>query len=170
MKIVDIANEIYSDIGSPTSTSIPAIAFYIRGQVGKINNLLYENFYIEETSGQYEIFDDSAAEISIDAVAIMKKIYEIYDLDVQIRAQMNALASDTILEFTEVDGSSFRRTNRNEISKTLSSMKKDELQVLKDMVNAYRIHKAVPAQVAGDDTVEGIFDPNTSFRRTNLIG
>jgi hypothetical protein len=166
MKVVDIATEIYINVGSPTSTSIPAIVYWIRSKVGTINNSLYEDFVIDPVT--YEILDGSGAEISADAVAIIQKFYEVYDLDVQIRTQMNALASDSLLEFTEVDGSHFRRTNRNEISKTLASIKKDELQRLKDLINGYRIHKAVPAQVTGDDTVEGIFDPHTAFRRSTL--
>lgn len=155
MRIVDISNEIYIEIGSPTTTSVPAIAYWIRGKVGDINVLLYENFTIEEDSGDYEILNGDS-EISADAVAIIKKMYEIYDYQVQIRAQMNALASDSILEFNEVDGSSFRRTNRNEISKTLASIRKDELQSLKDLVTAYRIKQAKPLQSTGDDIFEGI--------------
>jgi hypothetical protein len=155
MKIVDIATQIFQDAGEPSSSSVPAITYWIRGKVGDINVLLYENFTVEENSGDYEILNGDS-EISADAVAIIKKMYEIYDYQVQIRAQMNALASDSILEFNEVDGSSFRRTNRNEISKTLASIRKDELQSLKDLVTAYRIKQAVPLQSTGDDIFEGI--------------
>ena len=151
MHIVDIASEIYQDAGEPTNASIPSISYWIRGKVGDINVLLYENFVIEETSGQYEILDPDDVEISSDAVAIIKKMYQIYDYQVQIRTQMNALASDTLLSFREADGSSFTRTNRNEISKTLASIRKDELQSLKDLVTAYRIKKSSPLDVVGTD-------------------
>ena len=170
MKIVDIATQIYQDAGEPSSSSIPAIAYWIRGKVGDINILLFEDFTVEETSGQYEILDADSIEISIDAVSIIKQLYQIYDYQVQIRAQMNALATDTILEFKEIDGSAFKRTNRNEVSKTLASLRKDELETLKGMVNAYRIKKSGPAQIAGDDTIEGFYSVYNTIGRNTLFG
>jgi len=152
MKVVDLANEVYIEIGSPSSTSVPAIAFWIRGQLGHINNILFEDFVINE---DYEIEDADGVEITQDAAAIIKKLYLVYDYQVQIRAQMNALASDSILSFREADGSSFTRTNRNEISKSLTTIRKDEIQMLNQLVNAYRVKTGTPVQVVGDDIVAG---------------
>jgi len=170
MKIVDISTEIFIDQGEPDNTSISAIASYIRGQVGKINVLLYEDFYVEEVSGQYEILDADGVEISPDAVAIIKQIYQVYDYQIQIRTQMNALVTDSVLEFTEIDGSSFRRTNRNEISKTLASIRKDEMKTLETLVNSYRVKLGSPVQVAGDDTQEGFYSSfRTLFGRPSVL-
>ncbi len=168
MKVVDLANEIWIEMGEPSSTSVPAIAFWIRGQVGQINSLLFEDFEIQE-GDEYNIVDGGGTEISINAASIIKKLYLIYDYDLQIRSQMNALASDTLLSFKEADGSSFTRTNRNEISKTLASLKKDEMAALKALISAYRANKASALQVAGDDTVPGIYGgdvTNTPTLRT----
>ena len=170
MRVEDLANEIYIDAGSVSTTSIPAIAYWIRGKIGDINVLLYEDFYIDETSTGYQILDGDGAEIDINASAVIKKMYEVYDYQVQIRTQMNALASDSVLSFREADGSSFTRTNRNSVSQTLASIRKDELQSLKDLVTAYRIKQASPLAVCGDDIYEGIYDPNdssTSLRSFN---
>jgi hypothetical protein len=170
MKVEDLANSIFIDAGSPDSTSVAAIAFWIRGKIGDINVLLYEDFHIDETDGTYEILDGDGAEIDINACAVIKKIYEVYDLQVQIRTQMNAISADTILSFREADGSSFSKINRNSVSQTLASIRKDELQSLKDLVTAYRIKKSCPIQVVGDDLYEGIYDPNYNggtFRNFN---
>ena len=40
MKIVDIADEIYRELGEPTDNSIPPIAFWIRTNLGTLNNYL----------------------------------------------------------------------------------------------------------------------------------
>lgn len=159
MKVVDIAQEIFIDAGSPTSTSIPAIAFWIRGKVGSINNLLYESFSISKDT--YEILGDNGEEISPEAVAVIKQMYRVYDYEVQIRSNLNSLATDSILQ-VEDNGSSVTRVNRNEVSKTLASIRKNEIDALENMVTAYRCRSSEPSQIAGDDTTEGVF--TSSFR------
>lgn len=151
MKVVDIANEIYMDEGSPTSTSVPAIAFWIRGKVGEINNLLFENYVI---NASYEIVNESGAEITPEAVSIIKKLFKVYYYDVQIRGFMNAITTDSVLEVTD-NGSSVRKVNRNEVSKTLSVLKKDEVLQLQQLITAYRLKGSTPSQVTGDDTISG---------------
>jgi hypothetical protein len=155
MKVVDIANEIYIDVGSPSTTSIPAIAFWVRAKVGEINNLLLEDFVINSSS--YEILDGGGVEITPEAVAIIKKLYKIYDYELQIRLQMSAISTDTILEVAD-QGSSVKKMNRNEVSKTLAGVRKDELLGLDKLVTAYKQRGALPSQVAGDDVVEGRFN------------
>jgi len=150
MKVVDIANEIYIDSGSPSSTSVPAIAFWIRGKVGEINNLLFEDFSINDA---LEIVD-GGGEISMQAVSIIKKLYKIYDYEVSIRSNMNALASDSILKVTD-QGSSVEKVNRNEVSKTFVSLRNTEEESLQRLITAYRMRGAGPTQVVGDDTEIG---------------
>jgi len=152
MKVVDIANEIYIDAGSPTSTSIPAIAFWIRGKVGELNNLIFEDFDIDDDT--FEILDGDGNEIPIEAVSIIKKMYKVYDFEVQIRSNMNSISTDSIIEVTD-QGSSVRKINRNEVSKTFASLKSTEQQALKDLITAYRMRGASPTQVVGDDTIPG---------------
>jgi hypothetical protein len=161
MKVVDIANEIYSEAGNPSTTSIPAIAFWIRAKVGAINNLLFESFTIDDTT--FEI-KNANGEISPDAVAIIKQMYKLYDYEVQIRANMNALLTDSILR-VEDQGSSVTKINRNEVSKTLQAIRKDEITLLNQQVNAYRSGSSLPSQVAGDDTVQGSYPPFSVYYR-----
>ncbi len=153
MKVVDIANEIFIENGSSTTTSIPAIAFWIRGKVGWLNTVLFEDFYINPA---LEIFNADTGEISLEAVSVIKQSYRVYDLEVQIRTMTNALAADSILSVQDnLGGTSFTRVNRNEIAKTIVTIRKDELLYLNRMIDAYRSLKSTPSQVAGDDTVVG---------------
>lgn len=154
MKVVDIATEIYIDSGSPTSTSIPAIAFWIRGKVGDINVLLFEDFHVDVIDGTYEIIDGNSTEIPIEAVAVIKKLYKIYDYEVSVRSNMNALATDSIIEVQD-QGSSVRKVNRNEVSKTFVSLKNLEEESLQRLITSYRMRGASPTQVVGDDTEVG---------------
>jgi len=50
MKVVDIADEIYRELSEPTTISIPAISFWIRSNVGELNNRINTTFKIRETA------------------------------------------------------------------------------------------------------------------------
>ena len=160
MKITDIANEIFIDAGSPTSTSIPAITFWIRGKLGTINNLLYEDFGLDSTT--QELTNTSGTDLSYEAISIIKQMYRLYDYEVQIRTQMNALANDSIIKI-EDQGTSIIKINRNMVSQTLMQIRRDEIKMLSDLVTAYRLKQSSPKQVAGDDTMGGYYQDNLTW-------
>jgi hypothetical protein len=162
MKVVDIANEIYIDAGSPTTTSIPAIAFWIRSKAGTINTLLYEDFVLNE---RLELINADGTEITQEVVSIIKQMYKVYDLEIQVRTLMNALASDSLLQVQDnLGGTSFTRVNRNEMAKTVIQMRKDEIKWLNQMIDSYRSLSSKPSQVAGDDTMVGYTQIYPAYR------
>ncbi len=168
MKIVNIANEIHAEINYDSSTSIAAISYWLRGQLGRINNLLFEDFVIEETSGQYEIVDGDNTEISQEAVSVLKSLYRVYDYGVSVRSTMNALTNDSLLEFTDnLQGSTVRRHNKGEQAKTFASLKAAEQENLNDLIGAYRMRNTEPSQTVGDDTWSGGYDQNGSYNLRN---
>lgn len=153
MKIVDIANEIFIDSFEPSYTSVPAIAFWIRGKIGTLNSAICEDYQIDDNG---EVFNDNGP-ISMDAVAIIKQYYRVYNLEYQYNNQLNALANNTgLIEVQDnFGGATFRRVNKNEIAKNIASVRKDEIEVLNNLVSLYKINKGRPTQVAGDDTQSG---------------
>lgn len=159
MKTVDIANEIYLDSGAPTDTSIPAIAFWIRGKIGTLNVLLFENLSIDINTQE---LTNCGGSLPYEIIAIIKQMYRIYDYEVQIRKTMNAVLADPLLKI-EDQGTLVTRVNRNEISKTYVQIRKDEIQTLKDLVTAYHIKYAGPQAVHGDDTQAGAYDDYINF-------
>ncbi len=54
MKIVDIADEIYRELGEPTDNSIPPIVFWIRTNLGTLNNYLNTAFKIQKPTLEVE--------------------------------------------------------------------------------------------------------------------
>jgi hypothetical protein len=152
MKIIDIANEIYEESFEPTYTSIPAISFWIRGKIGTINSLLCEDFQINSSTLEINYCDGS--EISIDAVAIIKQLYRLYDLQQQVNNLMNALASDSLLSVKDAfGGGEYTRVNKNSMAQTLISLRKDEMKTFDILVGAYKINRGKPLAVNGDDTI-----------------
>jgi len=192
MKIVDIADEIYRELSEPSTISIPSIAFWIRSNVGELNNRINTTFKIVDygadayefsgsfVSPQYEpqAFNEATGALGLSAssnngtastpaivaiqpeeASILKKMYVVHYYDQQIRSTVGAASTDPVVEVAS-DGSRVRKINKNELSKTYISLKKEEYSELTDLINAYKLRKSSPVQVAGDDTVVGQYSIN----------
>ena len=192
MKIVDIADEIYRELSEPSTISIPSIAFWIRSNVGELNNRINTTFKIRDTnpdiyefsgsfvnaSNEPQAFNEAAGALGLsvsgnngtssdpaivaiqpEEASILKKMYVVHYYDQQIRSTVGAASTDPIVEVAS-DGSRVRKINKNELSKTYISLKKEEYSELTDLINAYKLRKASPVQVAGDDTQVGQYSLN----------
>jgi hypothetical protein len=154
MTVSDIANEIFMELGEPSTTlSIPAIAFWLRTNVGNLNSRLNTSYDIDATT--FEITPD----IGLKEKDIFKKLYMIHHYDAQLRASLGAASTDTWVEISS-DGTSVRRVNKIQQSQTYQTAKKIELEELEKLVHSYKISASSPIQVAGNDTVEGDYSPN----------
>jgi hypothetical protein len=163
MKVTDIAAQIYIENGSPTDTSQLAIQDWIRNNVGKLNTLLYEHFYLDPTT--QDIFTEAGVEIGLLPAAIVVMMYKVYRTDLDIRNIMSGLSIDTVIEGADQE---FRvkRINRSEVLKTLATLKKDYLKEMIDLVHYYRSYNGEPVQVVGDDIWKGYYhDQSAGFIR-----
>ncbi len=158
MKIVDIADEIFRELGQPTEVSIPQIAFWIRVNVGTLNNTINQCYDIDENT--LEISPDPGLEEK----SILKKLYTIHYYDIKVRNALGAASTDPIVEVTS-DGASVRKLNRNQTSQLFLTLKKQETEDFNTLVGNYKMLKSTPRQVAGDDTVEGLEQPNSNLNR-----
>ena len=146
MKIVDIADEIFRELDQPTDGSIPQIAFWIRVNVGSLNNLLYTEYAIDTTT--LEISPDPA----IEEKSILKKLYVVHFYALKLRGNLGASAQDTIQEVT-ADGARVKKFNKTDLSKIYLSLKSQEEEQLQKEIISYISCKSNPVQVAGDDTI-----------------
>ena len=164
MKVVDIANEIYRELDSPTTLSIPPIMFWLRANVGDLNNHLSEHFVINPTTLELEReVAGKMVEIAEEEKSILKKMYYVHYYAVLLRTTLGAAASDSVVEI-QTDDTRVRKINKNELSKTYSFLKKQESDELKDLVAAYKSRGSSPRQVAGNDTVEGRYPDQKYYR------
>tara|TARA_B100000287_G_C20508374_1_gene732032 strand:+ start:462 stop:950 length:489 start_codon:yes stop_codon:yes gene_type:complete len=161
MKIVDIADEIHRELGSPSDLSIPAIAFYVRTNIGALNNHLNTSFDVDSTSFEIE---ESGTAITPEEVAIMKKMYLVHYYDGKLRDTINAATSDAVIALSS-DGSSIRKINKNEQSKTFLQIRQGHYSELESLITAYKTRGSAPLQVAGDDTVAAVYRPNRDYNR-----
>ena len=54
MKEIDIADELFNELGSPTTLSLPAITYWLRSNIGSLSNYLNEDFSLNNTSLEIE--------------------------------------------------------------------------------------------------------------------
>jgi hypothetical protein len=164
MKIVDMAQELYFELGQPSDLSVPAISYWLRSNIGILNNKLNKDIIIDDTSLEL------VPNLGETEKSIYKKIYECYFYDLKVKQTLNAINGDSLLEVTD-GGGTVRRINKNETSKIYLEAKKNTLNELTMMINDYNINDVGPLQVAGDDTVAGsyITDKYYSIRPFNRV-
>lgn len=161
MNVASIADEIYRELGEPSSLSISPITFWVRTNIGDLNNMINTSYEI--SIEDYEI----TPQIGVNEVAILKQMYNVHYYDVQLRATLINATTDAVVEL-ESDGSRIRKVNKSELGKTWLAFRKNAYEQLLEMISRYKLGQAHPVQVAGDDTIEGQYNAGYEhFNRTN---
>jgi hypothetical protein len=147
-----IAQEIYEELGEPSDFSISAIAAWLRRNIGGLNNFLNESFLI----------NDQGLEISPalndTQKYIFKKMYNIYYFDLKIKS-VGSLATTDFVSIKD-DIGSVQKVNKNEVLKNYIYIRKQEYEELKTLLDKYELNEVNPLQVAGDDTIPGVYRGN----------
>ena len=159
-KIVDVADEIYRELGEPSDISIASIAYWLRTNIGKLNVLLNKPYLINETTLEIYSSDETKDPFGINEKTIFKKIYTVYYYERLFRNALGAASTDSVIEINQ-NGFSARKINKNELAKTYSDLKKQSDAELKILLDKYEINEVAPLQVAGDDTVPANDRPYT---------
>lgn len=145
MKVIELAQEIFtSSLNSPTDIGVSNISFWLRENIGKLNNVIAKDFSV-----------DANAQISPDLnnkeIAIFKLLYLLAYYDMQIRNSLGASSVNMTVEISDF-GTTVRQVNRNELAKTWLQLRKAAKEELDGQVRDYNINQVKPMQVAGDDT------------------
>ena len=117
-----------------------------------MDSFINTTYNVDSTT--YELNDSDSVEIGENEKAILKKMYFVHYYDLKIRENIINISSDSVISVSD-DGSSVTKINKNEITKALSQIKRQEYDQLQDLINAYKLDKSSPMQVAGDDTEIG---------------
>lgn len=165
VKLVDVADELYREMGEPSDWSIASIAWWLRANIGDLNISINKRFYIDETT--LEITSDpNSGELFTDVEkSIFKMLFSIHFYERLLRNALGAASTDSLIEINQ-NGFSARKINKNELAKTYAQFRKqisDELEVL---IRSYNLNEARPLQVAGDDTTQ---EPGRSYTYASFI-
>jgi len=153
-KIVDLATELYDELGEPVDISIPSIAYWLRSNIGDLNIMINKKFYIDDAT--LEVASEDTDLFGNVEKSIFKMIYSIHYYERLFRNALYAATQDSVISISD-EGSSVTKINKNEMAKTYAMLRKqinDELIVLS---KNYNLNEAKPLQVAGDDTVPGLY-------------
>jgi hypothetical protein len=164
-KIVDVADEVYREMGEPSDISIASIAYWLRTNIGKLNVLLNKPYLINETTLEIYSSDETNDPFGINEKAIFKKIYTVHYYERLFRNALGAASTDSTIEIDQ-NGFRAKRVNKNELAKTYSDLKKQSDEALKMLLDKYELNEVTPLQVAGDDTIEA---PGRSYSYSRNI-
>ena len=149
--VTSIAQEIYEELGEPLDFSIASVAAWVRRNIGGLGNLINNVYDINNAT--LEI----SPNLSDIEKYIFKKMYGIYYLDLKIKSTASSATNDYTL--IKDDIGSVQKINKNEVLKNYISVRKQEYDELKNLVQQYKNNSSIPLQVAGDDTFQGYYDP-----------
>ena len=158
-KIVDVADEVYRELGEPADISIASVAYWLRTNLGKLNVLLNKPYLISDTTLEIYSSDETNDPFGINEKTIFKKIYTVYYYERLFRNALGAASTDSVIDISQ-NGFSARKINKNELAKTYSELKKQADIELKILTDKYELNEISPLQVAGDDTIE---EPNRTY-------
>ena len=153
-KIVDIAAELFNEFGEPSDLSIPAIAYWLRSNIGDLNILINKKFYIDENT--LEVVSEEDEAFGNVEKSIFKMLYSIHYYERMMRVSLFNATLDSVVSISD-EGSSVTKINKNEMAKTYATLRKqisDELNVL---TKNYNLNEAKPLQIVGDDTIPGLY-------------
>lgn len=165
VKLVDVADELYREMGEPSDWSIASIAWWLRANIGDLNISINKRFYIDETTLEITSNPNSGELFTDVEKSIFKMLFSIHFYERLLRNALGAASTDSLIEINQ-NGFSARKINKNELAKTYAQFRKqisDELEVL---IRSYNLNEARPLQVAGDDTTQ---EPGRSYTYASFI-
>ncbi len=136
MKITDLADHIFRNLGEPDDVSIPNISFWLEGRIGELNNLINSTIVYNPDTQDFD------PELTDEQAVIFGLMYSISYFTRFVRSSLGAAAYDWS-EVSEGD-TTVRRVSRNEIAKTYQQLRNQLQTELNDLVFFYKQNRSTP--------------------------
>lgn len=154
ISVTDIANEIFVELDQSTDVSIPEVAFWLRAHIGDLNNLILTAFTIDPIT--LEISPTTS--FGEDEKSIFKGVYYLKYYETLARRLLGAAGIQTTIEWSS-DGHSIRKINRGTLAQIYNQVRKELKDELMSQVNFYKINRATPKSIEGQEVNELIVWP-----------
>lgn len=148
VKVIDLSQELYEELSSPTDISMASISFWIRSNLGRLNNLLGTSFDINETN--LEITPDMNINIS----SIFKGLYHIYNIE---RLARGSFGASSVVEI-QSDGGIARLSSSTEKGKAYLQLRNQMKDALDDEISNYLNAGTEPLAVHGSDSLNTVYN------------
>lgn len=141
--ITQISDSIFEELGRPSDITISSISHWLRNNLGNLNIL---------TNQSYVLNPDESVTPSIDmgSYGVFTAMYRVRYFEKQFLSGLGAAGYSIPTEVSS-DGFRVKFEPKISLSKFWSDAKNQALIELNDLVNAYKIDKTLPSQIAGDD-------------------
>lgn len=173
IKIVNMADAVWRDLGSPPDNQIPYIATWFRTNIGNLNNLIATDFVIDRATQEiisriwyrkieclsapacntppscgahYQCFKEDEADI-------YKELFKVNFYESRVNGLLYAAQFDTIVSVKEGDSEVTRKIVKNDLAKTFLALHKEAHDQLVYLSHLYKYNKSNAVQVTGDDFV-----------------
>lgn len=167
IKIVDIADELYREMGEPSDLSIPSISYWLRNNIGDLNITINKSYGINEDTLEIEI--PEGEDFGNIEKSIFKMLFSIHYYERLLRNSLGAASVDGTIEIDQ-NGFRAKKINKNELAKTYAELRKQIVDELTVLTKNYNLNEARPLQIAGDDTIESSSRSyNYSIRNTESL-
>lgn len=161
MNVVDIADEIYRELGEPDDISIPSVSFWITTNIGKLNNLLDTDYAIVNSEIEPNLGESEKT--------ILKLIYMIYYFNRQVNKNLGAAAYNSVLELRE-GNRTVKVANKNDIAKNYRTVIADYNDELMTQLLNYKMNRSDPHQfVVGNPILTDEYGLIESSRRAGVV-
>lgn len=136
MKLIDLADQTFRDLGQPNTLSLPQIADWYRYNIGQLNLQIHTEIIYDST------LDEFVEPLTIEQANIYKLMYFIKFADTNRIANLGASSYD----WSELDegDTTIRKVSKNEIAKSYKLMRDGYATDMAHLVYLYKNNQIVP--------------------------
>jgi hypothetical protein len=136
MTLLDLADEIYRELGEPSDLSIPQISYWLQNNIGQLNIMIASEIVYDEDAEEFD------PELSVEQANIFKFLYLVKYTGSKMTSNLGAAAYDWS-ELSEGD-TRIRRVSKNEIAKNYKQLRDSYYQELNKLVLLYKQNNTLP--------------------------
>jgi hypothetical protein len=147
MTLIDLADDIFRELGQPTDLSIPQISYWLQNNIGQFNVMAAEATVYSVDA------QDFVPELTIEQANIFKYMYLVRRYTTLMTNSLGAASYDWS-QLQEGD-TTIRRVSKNEIAKNYNSIKLAYSRELDRLVFFYKQNRSVPGTYCRDYLLTG---------------
>jgi len=149
ISVIDLASNIWKgELQEDSSTSSVSIMYWLRANIGTLNNLLGTDYKINKST--LEPNNDGGCILGTEEASIFKYVYLMNYFERQFKL-FTGVGGVSLVDQISSDGGVVRMVDRTKISSQYLQLRKDTESTLGKLVNKYKFRNQGAQQVTGDD-------------------